>query len=78
MRRRHIRRHGVAYAELATSAGAAQTGTALGLCNTLVFVGNFLTPQAVAALLPRTSWEAIWLMAAAFSLLAWPLLGRKP
>jgi hypothetical protein len=68
----------VAYAELATSADAAQTGTDLGLCNTLVFVANFLTPQAVAALLPHASWEAIWLMVAAFSLLAWPLLGLKP
>ena len=69
--------HGVAYAELGTSAGAAQAGTALGLCNTLVFVANFLTPQGVAALLPHASWAAIWLTAAAISLLAWPLLGRK-
>ena len=69
--------HGVAYAELATRAGAAQAGTALGLCNTFVFVANFLTPQGVAALLPHASWAVVWLVAAACSLAAWPLLGRR-
>ena len=69
--------HGVAYADLATRAGAAQAGTALGLCNTFVFVANFLTPQGVAALLPHAGWATVWLAAAASSVAAWPLLGRK-
>ena len=69
--------HGVAYAELATAAGMQQAGTALGLCNTLVFVANFLTPQAVASLLLHTSWPAIWLAASSCCLLATPLLARK-
>jgi len=69
--------HGVAYAELATSAGATQAGTALGMCNTLVFVANFLTPQAVAGLLLHAPWTAVWTLAGAVSLLAWPLLARR-
>lgn len=69
--------HGVAYAELATAAGMRQAGTALGLCNTLVFVANFLTPQAIASLLLHASWPVIWLTASSCCLLATPLLARK-
>ena len=69
--------HGVAYVELATAAGVQQAGTALGLCNTLVFAANFLTPQAVAGLQQQLPWAAIWLLASGFSLLSWPLLTRK-
>ena len=69
--------HGVAYVELATAAGVQQAGTALGLCNTLVFSANFLTPQAVAGLQQQLPWAAIWLIASGFSLLSWPLLARQ-
>lgn len=69
--------HGVAYAELATIAGMQQAGTALGLCNTLVFIANFLTPQAVASLLLHTPWAAIWIAASSCCLLCVPLLARK-
>ena len=69
--------HGVAYVELTTAAGVQQAGTALGLCNTLVFIANFLTPQAVAGLQQQLPWAAIWLLASGFSLLSWPLLTRQ-
>ena len=69
--------HGVAYAELATIAGMQQAGTALGLCNTLVFIANFLTPQAVASLLLHAPWAAIWIAASSCCLLCVPLLARK-
>ncbi|QIL81075.1 MFS transporter [Diaphorobacter sp. HDW4A] len=69
--------HGVAYAELATRAGAPRAGTALGLCNTLVFLANFATPQAVAQWLPEPGWSAVWWMCAATALIALPLIAAK-
>ncbi|MDI9653789.1 MFS transporter, partial [Burkholderia cenocepacia] len=36
--------HGVAYTELATLAGANHAGTALGMANTIVYLGLFATP----------------------------------
>ena len=66
--------HGVAYAEIATLAGASRAGSALGLANTLVFVGFFLVPLSIPHLLAATSWAGIWLAAAACALVAWPIL----
>ena len=66
--------HGVAYAELATQAGATQAGTALGLCNTLVFVANFLVPQAVVKVQERIDWSGVWLLCGGVALLALPLV----
>ncbi len=66
--------HGVAYAEIATLAGASRAGSALGLANTLVFVGFFLVPLSIPHLLAATSWAGIWMAAAACALIAWPIL----
>ncbi len=66
--------HGVAYAEIATLAGANRAGSALGLANTLVFVGFFLVPLSIPHLLAATSWAGIWMAAAACALIAWPIL----
>ena len=66
--------HGVAYAEIATLAGAQRAGSALGLANTLVFVGFFLVPLSIPHLLAATSWVGIWMAAAACALVAWPIL----
>ena len=57
--------HGVAYAELATRAGAEQAGTALGMANTAVFAVCFVTPPAVAHLVAWQGWALAWLAAAA-------------
>lgn len=65
--------HGVAYTELATLAGGARAGTALGMANTLVYVGLFLVPLGIPHLLAATSWSAVWLLSAALALLAYPL-----
>src|SRR5450830_804349 len=68
--------HGVAYAELATLAGARQSGTALGLANTWVFVVCFVTPSLLPGLLQWQGWPAVWLAASACAALAGPLLLR--
>lgn len=68
--------HGVAYAELATQAGARQSGTALGLANTWVFVVCFVTPSVLPGLLQWQGWPAVWLAASACAALAGPLLLR--
>ena len=57
--------HGVAYAELATRAGANQAGTALGMANTAVFGVCFVTPSAIAHLVAWQGWPLAWLAAAA-------------
>jgi MFS family permease len=56
---------GVAYAELATLAGPARVGTALGLANTCVFAIFFVVPLGIPALLAWAAWPAVW-MAASF------------
>lgn len=66
--------HGVAYTELASQAGVERAGTALGMANTLVFVGMFATPALVASGLRFGDWTLVWSAAAALSLAAWPLL----
>ncbi|WP_246673834.1 MFS transporter [Mesorhizobium sp. B2-7-3] len=69
--------HGVAYTELATLAGAGHVGTALSLANSFVFVGFFLVPVAIPGLLHLWSWPGVWLSAAAYALVAWPIFLRR-
>jgi MFS family permease len=66
--------HGVAYTELATLAGAARAGTALGMANTSVFLVCFVTPFSIPHLLALQGWPLVWLAASACALLAMPLL----
>lgn len=68
--------HGVAYTELATLAGAARAGTALGLANTCVYLGLFLTPLALPRLVAAASWPLAWLAAGGAMLAVLPLLPR--
>ncbi|CAB3902160.1 MFS transporter [Achromobacter ruhlandii] len=68
--------HGVAYTELATLAGAARAGTALGLANTCVYLGLFLTPLALPRLVAAASWPLAWLAAGGAMLAILPLLPR--
>ena len=65
--------HGVAYTELATLAGAASAGTALGMANTAVYVGLFATPVVLPHLLVAGSWAWVWAVAGLVALVAWPL-----
>lgn len=65
--------HGVAYTEIATMAGVARAGTALGLENTAVFAAAFLTPALIPVILSASTWPAVWLVAAGCSILAVPL-----
>lgn len=68
--------HGVAYTELATQAGAARAGTALGMANSCVYLGLFLTPLAIPHLVAAASWPVAWVIAGAGMLVAVPLLPR--
>jgi len=68
--------HGVAYTELATLAGTARAGTALGMTNTAVYAGLFLTPIAIPHVLAAGSWTAVWLAAGVCASLALPLFPR--
>ncbi|PCE31429.1 MFS transporter [Burkholderia ubonensis] len=69
--------HGVAYTELATLAGADNAGTALGMANTAVYVGLFLTPLTIPHLLAASSWSVVWLATALCAWLAYPLFPRQ-
>jgi len=69
--------HGVAYTEIASMAGAARAGTALGLENTTVFAMGFLIPLFVPLLLDWTSWTVVWLFTGVASALAVPIVPRK-
>jgi predicted MFS family arabinose efflux permease len=69
--------HGVAYTELATLAGTAHAGTALGMANTAVYVGFFLTPLAIAHVLSFGSWTTVWLAAGLSALFALPLFPQR-
>jgi MFS family permease len=62
--------HGVAYAELATRAGAAQSGTALGLGNTFMFISFFVVPLSVPVLMTAGTWMAVWVLGGVASLVA--------
>ena len=68
--------HGVAYAELATLAGPARAGTALGMANALVYIGLFLVPLLLPHLLAATSWAFVWLAGGLIALLVYPLFPR--
>lgn len=70
--------HGVAYTELATLAGAARAGTALGMANTSVFLMCFVTPFSIPHLLALQGWPLVWLAASACALVAMPLLVARP
>jgi MFS family permease len=68
--------HGVAYAELATLAGPARAGTALGMANALVYIGLFLVPLLLPHLLAATSWAFVWFVGGLIALLVYPLFPR--
>lgn len=68
--------HGVAFAELATLAGATRVGTAFGMANSTTFLSLFVTPLSIPAVLLLGSWPAVWLMASACALIALPLFPR--
>ncbi|SAK60518.1 MFS transporter [Caballeronia ptereochthonis] len=68
--------HGVAYTELATLAGTTRAGTALGMANTAVYVGFFLTPLVIPHVLAAGSWAIVWLVAGVCASLAWPLFPK--
>ncbi|MET3496394.1 MFS transporter [Variovorax boronicumulans] len=70
--------HGVAYTELATLAGAARAGTALGMANTSVFLVCFVTPFSIPHLLALQGWPMVWFAASACALVAMPLLVPRP
>ena len=69
--------HGVAYTELATEAGGANAGTALGMANTAVYAGLFLTPIAIPHLLAASSWPVVWWLAGLVALAARPLFPQS-
>jgi MFS family permease len=69
--------HGVAYTELATLAGAARAGTALGMANTSVFLVCFVTPFSIPHLMAAQGWPLVWLAAAGCALVAVPLLAPR-
>jgi len=68
--------HGVAYTELATLSGKDRAGTALGMTNTAVYAGLFVTPLSIPHLLAAGSWGVVWLVAAACALVAYPLFPK--
>jgi len=57
--------HGVHYAEIATMAGAERSGAALGLENTMVFGGAFVTPLLIPWLLDLSSWSTVMVLVGA-------------
>ncbi|MFD7658813.1 MFS transporter [Actinosynnema sp. NPDC059797] len=66
--------HGVHYAEIATMAGAERSGTALGLENTMVFGGAFVTPLLIPVVLSASSWPVVMLLVGALPAVASALL----
>ncbi|WP_447008688.1 MFS transporter [Saccharothrix sp. DSM 118769] len=66
--------HGVHYAEIATMAGAERSGTALGLENTMVFGGAFVTPLIIPLVLSVSSWPVVMLLVGALPAVASALL----
>lgn len=68
--------HGVAYAELATLAGPARAGTALGMANTIVYIGLFVVPFLLPHLLAASSWTIVWFAAGLVALVVYPLFPR--
>ncbi|GAA4401966.1 MFS transporter [Tsukamurella soli] len=71
--------HGVHYADIAVTAGAERSGTALGLENTMVFGGAFITPIIISTLLPAASWSTVMLLVGALpALISAFLMPREP
>jgi MFS family permease len=68
--------HGVAYTELATLAGTERAGTALGMANTAVYAGFFVTPLVIPHVLAASSWPIVWLAAGVCASLALLLFPR--
>ncbi|BAN25871.1 major facilitator superfamily MFS_1 [Caballeronia insecticola] len=68
--------HGVAYTELATLAGTARAGTALGMANTAVYAGFFVTPLVIPHVLAAGSWTIVWLATGVCALIALPLFPK--
>jgi MFS family permease len=71
--------HGVAYTELATLAGTERAGTALGMANTAVYAGFFVTPLVIPHVLAAGSWPVVWLasgLCASLALLLFPRPAR--
>ncbi|MEJ2858888.1 MULTISPECIES: MFS transporter [unclassified Saccharothrix] len=66
--------HGVHYAEIATMAGAERSGTALGLENTMVFGGAFVTPLLIPLVLEASSWPVVMVLVGAVPAVASALL----
>ncbi|MFI9817004.1 MFS transporter [Saccharothrix variisporea] len=66
--------HGVHYAEIATMAGAERSGTALGLENTMVFGGAFVTPLLIPLVLDASSWPVVMVLVGAVPAVASALL----
>ncbi|MDQ3790671.1 MAG: MFS transporter, partial [Actinomycetota bacterium] len=66
--------HGVHYAEIATMAGAERSGTALGLENTMVFGGAFVTPLLIPLVLAASSWPVVMVLVGAVPAVASALL----
>lgn len=62
--------HGVAYAELATLAGAQRSGTAVAMGNSGAFLSLFLAPIAASAVVSHWGWKALWILCAVCALLA--------
>ena len=67
----------VSRTRLATLAGANQAGTALGMANTIVYLGLFATPLAIPPLLAVSSWSVVWLAAALVAGATYPLFAAK-
>jgi MFS family permease len=68
--------HGVAYTELATIAGMAHVGTALGLGNSFAFGIYFVAPLVAPFILHILAWPGVWFTAATSALLAFALFPR--
>ena len=62
--------HGVAYAELATLAGAQRSGTAIAMGNSGAFLGLFLAPLVASAAVSQWGWGALWALCALCALVA--------
>jgi MFS family permease len=71
--------HGIAYAEIAETAGVSRSGTALGLENTSVFVGALLGPLTVSLVLAVSGWTSVWAVMAVCAVIAAAIIpGPRP
>ncbi|MFT4191108.1 MAG: MFS transporter [Comamonas sp.] len=69
--------HGAAYTEIASMAGAARAGTALGIIGMTIFASAFITPALIPFLLSASSWPITWGVIAVAALLAVPLAPKR-